>query len=242
LDEIGELGLDEQAVILRAIEEKRFLPLGSDKETMSDFQLIAGTNRDLPVDVAKGKFREDLLARLDLWTFELPALKDRRDDIEPNLDFELVRFAEREGVRATFNREARERYLAFARSDRAIWRANFRDLGASVIRSENPRHCQAEKSTRATVRISGAGSIRSVIVIYRMNIPQSPRRLVAKNCRLPVRAAFFGARALALLPFDRRCGDRRRGAGAESISSRFVEGVSRIDPWSVVVFSNIVDV
>lgn len=134
LDEIGELGLDEQAMILRAIEEKRFLPLGSDKETVSDFQLIVGTNRDLSVDVAKGKFREDLLARLDLWTFELPALKDRREDIEPNLDFELMRFAEREGVRATFNREARERYLAFARSDRASWRANFRDLGASVTR------------------------------------------------------------------------------------------------------------
>jgi transcriptional regulatory protein RtcR len=101
---------------------------------MSDFQLIVGTNRDLSGDVAKGKFREDLLARLDLWTFELPALKDRREDIEPNLDFELTRFAEREGVRATFNREARERYLAFARSDRASWRANFRDLGASVTR------------------------------------------------------------------------------------------------------------
>ncbi|WP_424361697.1 RNA repair transcriptional activator RtcR [Methylocystis parvus] len=134
LDEIGELGLDEQAMILRAIEEKRFLPLGSDKEAMSDFQLIAGTNRDLSIDVAKGKFREDLLARLNLWTFELPALKDRREDIEPNLDFELARFSEREGARATFNREARERYLAFARSDRATWRANFRDLGASVTR------------------------------------------------------------------------------------------------------------
>jgi len=134
LDEIGELGLDEQAMILRAIEEKRFLPLGSDKEAMSDFQLIAGTNRDLSLDVAKGKFREDLLARLNLWTFELPALKDRREDIEPNLDFELARFSEREGARATFNREARERYLAFARSDRASWRANFRDLGASVTR------------------------------------------------------------------------------------------------------------
>jgi transcriptional regulatory protein RtcR len=134
LDEIGELGLDEQAMILRAIEEKRFLPLGADKEAISDFQLIAGTNRDLRVDVARGKFREDLLARLDLWTFELPALAQRREDIEPNLDFELARFSQREGVRATFNREARARYLAFALSDRATWRANFRDLGASVTR------------------------------------------------------------------------------------------------------------
>lgn len=134
LDEIGELGTDEQAMILRAIEEKRFLPMGSDKEVASDFQLIAGTNRDLARDVEKGKFREDLLARLNLWTFELPGLADRREDIEPNLDFELRRHAEREGELITFNREARERYLAFATAPEASWKANFRDLGASVTR------------------------------------------------------------------------------------------------------------
>ena len=54
LDEIGELGLDEQAMILRAIEEKRFLPVGADKEAASDFQLIAGTNRDL-VDARRAR-------------------------------------------------------------------------------------------------------------------------------------------------------------------------------------------
>ena len=48
LDEIAEMGADEQAMLLRAVEERRFLPVGSDKEVKSDFQLIAGTNRDLP--------------------------------------------------------------------------------------------------------------------------------------------------------------------------------------------------
>src|SRR5262245_2228493 len=85
LDEIGELGLDEQAMLLRALEEKSFLPLGGDKEVKSDFQLIAGTNRDLAVMVRDGKFREDLLARINLWTFWLPRLRDRTEDIEPNL-------------------------------------------------------------------------------------------------------------------------------------------------------------
>ena len=75
LDEIGELGLDEQAMLLRAIEEKRFLPVGSDSEATSDFQLIAGTNRDLIDRVSDGRFREDLLARINLWTFCLPALR-----------------------------------------------------------------------------------------------------------------------------------------------------------------------
>ncbi|MBW8843139.1 MAG: sigma 54-interacting transcriptional regulator [Sphingomonadales bacterium] len=134
LDEIGELGLDEQAMILRAIEDKCFLPVGADKESSSEFQLIAGTNRDLGEAVAAGAFRDDLYARLNLWTFTLPGLADRREDIAPNLDYELDRFAEREGERASFNKEARQRYLAFATSPDARWPGNFRDLAASVTR------------------------------------------------------------------------------------------------------------
>ena len=134
LDEIGELGIDEQAMILRAIEEKRFLPVGSDKEVVSDFQLIAGTNRDLERAVTAGAFREDLLARLNLWMFTLPGLKERREDIAPNLDFELARYAKSAGDAVTFNKEAREHYLRFATSGEARWAANFRDLGASVTR------------------------------------------------------------------------------------------------------------
>jgi len=134
LDEIGELGLDEQAMILRAIEDKCFLPVGADKESSSEFQLIAGTNRDLGEAVAAGAFRDDLYARLNLWTFTLPGLADRREDIAPNLDYELDRFAEREGERASFNKEARQRYLAFATAPDARWPGNFRDLAASVTR------------------------------------------------------------------------------------------------------------
>ncbi len=134
LDEIGELGLDEQAMVLRAIEEGRFLPVGADSEMRSDFQLIAGTNRDLVQEVADGRFREDLFARLNLWTFVLPGLAQRREDIAPNLDYELERYAEREGVRVTFNKEARDCYLAFAEGPAAQWRGNFRDLAASVTR------------------------------------------------------------------------------------------------------------
>ena len=134
LDEIGELGLDEQAMLLRALEEKRFLPVGSDREVDSDFQLIVGTNRDLLEQVHQGRFREDLLARLNLWTYELPGLAQRVEDIEPNLDFELERWSREQHQRVTFNKEARARYLAFATSAEARWNGNFRDLGASVMR------------------------------------------------------------------------------------------------------------
>lgn len=134
LDEIAELGLDEQAMILRAIEDKRFLPVGSDREGSSSFQLIVGTNCDLGEAVAQGKFRDDLFARLNLWTFTLPGLAQRREDIEPNLDYELDRYAERESERVNFNKEARIRYLSFAMTPEAIWSGNFRDLAASVTR------------------------------------------------------------------------------------------------------------
>jgi len=134
LDEIGELGLDEQAMLLRAIEDKRFLPMGSDRETESDFQLIAGSNRDLRARVREHKFREDLLARIDLWTFELPGLAERPEDIRPNLEYELERYAAREGTRVTFNKEARARFVKFATSSEAVWRGNFRDFSAAVER------------------------------------------------------------------------------------------------------------
>ena len=67
-------------MILRAIEEGRFLPVGADKEVASDFQLIAGTNRNLVEAVSEGRFREDLFARLNLWTFTLPGLAARFDE------------------------------------------------------------------------------------------------------------------------------------------------------------------
>lgn len=134
LDEIGELGLDEQAMLLRAVEEKTFLPVGSDKPVRSAFQLLAGTNRDLDAEVRAGRFREDLLARINLWTFRLPSLAERREDVEPNLEFELERFEEAHGRRVSMNREARERFLAFAVSDEARWPGNFRDFNAALVR------------------------------------------------------------------------------------------------------------
>ncbi|MEG2042939.1 MAG: sigma 54-interacting transcriptional regulator, partial [Hafnia sp.] len=134
LDEIGELGLDEQAMLLKAIEEKRFLPFGSDKEVSSDFQLIAGTHRDMRQWVKQGRFREDLYARINMWTFPLPSLAQRREDIEPNLDFELNRYSQEQQAQVRFNKEARQRYLQFACSEQAEWRGNFRELAASVTR------------------------------------------------------------------------------------------------------------
>ena len=132
LDEIGELGLDEQAMLLRAIEEKQFLPLGSDKEETSSFQLICGTNRNLEAEVETGRFRDDLFQRINLWRFQLPGLAERREDIEPNVEYELEMFSRKNGQRITFNKEAWQRFMEFANLH--DWRGNFRELNAIITR------------------------------------------------------------------------------------------------------------
>ncbi len=134
LDEIGELGLDEQAMLLRAIEDKTFTPFGSDKEVSSDFQLIAGTNRQLHKHIQSGQFREDLLARINLWTYELPSLKARIEDLEPNIYYEIKKITKLVGYKVSFNESALKLYLDFATSPKALWLANFRDLNASITR------------------------------------------------------------------------------------------------------------
>ena len=134
LDEIGELPLEAQAMLLKAIEEKTFRPLGAARDESSDFQLICGTNRDLARDVAERRFRADLLARINLWSFSLPGLAERREDIEPNLAYELGRYAEKSGKHVSFSREAREAFLGFALDPANRWPGNFRDLNAMVVR------------------------------------------------------------------------------------------------------------
>lgn len=134
LDEIGDLGLDEQAMLLHALEDKIFTPLGSDETVESNFQLIAGTNRDLLESVEQGTFRSDLLARINTWAFTMPGLRDRLEDIEPNITYELDALQKRDGVTCRFLPQALQRYLAFATSTEGAWTGNFRDLASSVER------------------------------------------------------------------------------------------------------------
>ncbi len=134
LDEIGELGLDEQAMLLKAIEDKRFTPMGADVEVTSDFQLVCGTHRDLDERCRQGRFREDLKSRLDVWRFMISPLRQRHADIADNVDVELRRAGATRGLQLRFTPTARSRYLAFATSTTARWPGNFRELSASVQR------------------------------------------------------------------------------------------------------------
>lgn len=81
LDEIGDLPLEAQGVLLRILEEKRFLPLGSAKEVTVDVRLITATNKNLRQMAAEGRFRPDLLYRLQEFTIQTPSLRQVRADI-----------------------------------------------------------------------------------------------------------------------------------------------------------------
>jgi two-component system NtrC family response regulator len=82
LDEVGELPVSIQKSFLRVLQERRFRPVGGNKELSSNFRLITATNRNLDSMVKQGKFREDLLFRLRTLAINLPALRDIREDIK----------------------------------------------------------------------------------------------------------------------------------------------------------------
>lgn len=134
LDEVGELSLDIQDMLLKAIEEKSFIPFGADTEINSSFQLICATNRNLREEMLNGRFRLDLLSRINLWSFHLPALRERPEDFEPNIDFELQRITAEKGLFADFLPSAKKKYLDFAVSETAEWPSNFRTLAGSIER------------------------------------------------------------------------------------------------------------
>lgn len=128
LDEIGELGLQEQAMLLKAIDEKKYLRVGGGEEQESHFFLVCATNRDLEKEVAEKRFRHDLLARINGWTFMIPPLRKRPEDLTKALDDLL------ENTEKKIDQDAHDAYLKFARSPKAVWKDNFRDLSKSVRR------------------------------------------------------------------------------------------------------------
>jgi DNA-binding NtrC family response regulator len=81
LDEVGELPLPLQAKLLRAVESKEILPVGADRSTHVDTRIVAATHCDLPAMVADGRFRQDLLYRLQVVELRVPALRDRKGDV-----------------------------------------------------------------------------------------------------------------------------------------------------------------
>lgn len=81
LDEIGDMSLIAQAKVLRALQENKVSPVGSDKEIKVDVRVLAATNKDMKKEIAEGRFREDLYHRLSVIEIYVPSLDDRKEDI-----------------------------------------------------------------------------------------------------------------------------------------------------------------
>ena len=99
LDEIGELPLDMQVKLLRALQEGEIDPVGGKRPVKIDVRIVSATNRDPAQQVKDGAFREDLFYRLNVFPIEAPSLRDRRDDIAPLVDHFIARFNAEEGKR-----------------------------------------------------------------------------------------------------------------------------------------------
>ncbi|GAB6907899.1 putative two component, sigma54 specific, transcriptional regulator, Fis family [Desulfosarcina cetonica] len=95
LDEVGEMPLNIQRVFLRVLQEKRFRPVGENREESSDFRIIAATNKNLEDEVRAGRFRDDLLFRLKTMNVTLPPLRCRKEDIRDLVMFHVRKLAKR---------------------------------------------------------------------------------------------------------------------------------------------------
>jgi two-component system response regulator HydG len=129
LDEIGELSLDLQAKLLRALQEKEVRPVGATHRIPIKARIVAATNRDLAVMVEKGTFRKDLFYRLNVVNLRLPSLRDRREDIPLLAAHFLDRISREHGRKFTLSDEALRTMMRYD------WPGNVRELEHAVERA-----------------------------------------------------------------------------------------------------------
>ncbi|MCU1285447.1 MAG: two component, sigma54 specific, transcriptional regulator, Fis family [Acidobacteriales bacterium] len=130
LDEIGSMGLDTQAKILRVLQDRKFMHLGGIQELQVDVRIIAATNEDLKTMVKEGRFREDLYYRLNVITVDLPPLRDRAEDIPLLTAHFLQRFCAENGrPLSTVSSEALRPLMDY------MWPGNVRELENVIERA-----------------------------------------------------------------------------------------------------------
>ena len=130
LDEIGEISLAVQAKLLRVLQEQQFEPLGSSKTMTVDVRIIAATNKQLEEEIQKGRFREDLFYRLNVFPICLPPLRERKDDIPLLAEHFLAQYSQKHKRRIVgFSPHALDLLIRYD------WKGNIRELENTVERS-----------------------------------------------------------------------------------------------------------
>lgn len=130
LDEVGNLNPDVQMLLLRALQEKRYRPVGGREEVKADIRLVAATNEDLEKAITEGRFREDLFHRLNEFPLQVPLLAECPEDILPLADF-MLEAANRELKKDVkgFDRETQKKLKDYS------WPGNIRELRMVVRRA-----------------------------------------------------------------------------------------------------------
>jgi formate hydrogenlyase transcriptional activator len=129
LDEIGELPMDTQVALLRALQEREFERVGGSQSISVDVRVLAATNRDLIAEVAAGRFREDLFYRLNVFPIQVPPLRERVDDIPSLVGYFVARYAKKAGkVIRKIAKQTLELFQAYK------WPGNIRELQNLVER------------------------------------------------------------------------------------------------------------
>jgi two-component system response regulator HydG len=179
LDEIGELPLEMQPKLLRAIQEREVRPVGATADVKFDARIITATNRDLEADVEAGRFREDLLYRVDVVRVELPALRRRGRDVLLLAQTFLQRYADRSGREIReIDPAAAERLLAYD------WPGNVRELencmeravalcrGPTVHAEELPKKVRDYQSDRVFVTTDEPGGMPTLEELEKRYVTQ----------------------------------------------------------------------
>jgi two-component system response regulator HydG len=141
LDEIGELPIDLQAKLLRAIQEKEIRPVGGTRQVPINVRILGATNRDLEQAVAEGTFRRDLYFRLNVLTLRIPPLRERRQDIPLLVAHFLERTGREAGTEKTISDEALKLLLNYD------WPGNVRELENALGRA-----CVVSSETELQIR------------------------------------------------------------------------------------------
>ena len=129
LDEIGDLPVDLQAKLLRALQEKEIKPVGATERIHINVRIISATNRDLETAIRTGTFRQDLYFRLNVVQIKLPPLRERKSDIPLLVNFFLERFSDPQRPVRTISEDAMRRLMAYD------WPGNVRELENAIERA-----------------------------------------------------------------------------------------------------------
>ncbi|MCB9633172.1 MAG: sigma 54-interacting transcriptional regulator [Sandaracinus sp.] len=195
LDEVGELPLEAQASLLRVLQESEVVPIGADRPIRVDVRIVAATHRDLEREVAEGRFREDLLARLAGHRLVLPPLRERREDLGLLVGALLSRLGQ---PQATLTVEAMEVLFGYA------WPRNVRELehglAAALAEAPNgaidamhlPAAWRAAPTPSAPREAITAESFAALVALHQGNVSALARTLETSRSQVRRLAERFG--------------------------------------------------